>query len=87
MASPTIVPSNFPVFVASTTALEAEQHRGQRRRQRKGAGRPLQTLGSTCDLVVLGKAGHPGCEIYANGSLRDGDRQQTSVSPTGNGFR
>src|SRR6266849_9610896 len=47
-------------------ASGVEQHRDHRRRQRKGARRTLQTFGSTCDLISLGQAGHPSCEIYAN---------------------
>ena len=47
-------------------ASGVEQHRDHCRRQRKGAGRTLQTSGPTCDLISLGQAGHPSCEIYAN---------------------
>ena len=52
-----------------------EQHREDRVRQRKGAGRTLETAGSTCDLINLSKVAHPGREIYASGSLREPDHQ------------
>src|SRR6266545_796433 len=57
-----------------------EHHRHQRHRQRKGAaGHTLETLGSTFDLISLGKVSHPMVRIDAKGSPRDPDRQETSV--------
>ena len=44
-----------------------KHHRGQDRRQLKGAGRTIETPGSTCDLIGRGQVGHPRREIYANG--------------------
>src|SRR5438093_1322983 len=64
------------------------QHRRQGRRLLKGAipphhaatrGHTLETAGSTCDLISLGKAPHQSREIDAKVSPRDHDRQETSV--------
>ena len=68
MSTPKTVPLNSPVSVKSTTPPEALNNTGiNDRRQRQGAGRTLETPGSTCDLIVRGKVGHPSREIYANG--------------------
>src|SRR5260370_13788223 len=52
-----------------------EQHRQQGRRLRNGAGRAVETPGSTCDLISRSFAVNPSREIYAKGSLREPDRQ------------
>ena len=44
-----------------------KHHRGQGRRQLKGAERTLETPGSTRDLIGLGKVGHSRREIYTKG--------------------
>jgi len=51
------------------------QHRQHRLGQRKGAGRILETTGSTSDLESHRTAGLPNGEIYAIGSLREIDAQ------------
>jgi len=55
------------------------QDRDHRRRVGNVAGRILETPGSTCNQVSHGKAGRPNREIYATVSVRDPDRQETSV--------
>src|SRR2546426_9238502 len=47
-------------------ARGVKHHGGQHRRQRKGAGRTLETPGSTCDLISQGKVFHHSREIYAS---------------------
>jgi hypothetical protein len=76
MATPKTVPVNSPVAVNSTAELGPLNTTGVHvARRRKGAGRTLETPGSTCDLIRLGKLGRPSREIDAKGSVRDPDRQ------------
>jgi hypothetical protein len=51
-----------------------DYHRDRYVCQRKGAGRILETAGSTCNSISRCKVALHGCEIYAAGSLREIDR-------------
>ena len=65
MATPETVPVNSPV-TKSAGALEALSNTGVIVAViRKGAGRTLETPGSTCDLIIHGNGGAPGGEIDA----------------------